>query len=399
MIHAELPCKVIYSKDYQHGTLFAIELSKRLEVSRMDTAILELDKTLQHGTQVFTTRFTSISDMLSGKIKTFGHGERKSDFHYREIYSLKGNFLPDVKPWFPPEGAEPVDDGAPVNYEEESEDEAEMHGTDAAFEEKEDIQSRDPKSNGKKRAAEQCVDELKKMKLNNGNPGSVDGCMLEELREKLDKCTVENSQLKTELDAAKALPLVSVFFRCLRQIRLTHPSTGGECGSAGGYRVPEAKACGERNLSYHLLIPSGATGSGSFLPRGMQCADLILRRRWCGSPRRSRRRTSGWRSGWRRWRRTGTIWPRRERSCWIQTPSWRNRFVCVVCFLSVDSILSAVPAVRKSGQSEHVPGEADGGHDSEACGTAMGGSDGFRAHCEGDDVCGRKAYSPSSQAG
>ncbi len=116
-IHGALPCTVIYSKDYQHGTLFAIKLLKRLEVSRIDTAISDLDKQMQEVTGVFKTKFTSISDIMSGKIKTFGHRERKVDMHYLEIFSPEGHpgqsdteVLPGVKSWSPG-GAGPADDG------------------------------------------------------------------------------------------------------------------------------------------------------------------------------------------------------------------------------------------------------------------------------------------------
>ena len=106
--HSLLPCEKIYSKDYQHGTLFALLLSKKTLVGTMDNQITYLDQSLQTSNGVNSTRFTSISDTLSGKIKTFGKREHKSDEHYRVIFTIDGHagrkesvVHPDVNSWYP----------------------------------------------------------------------------------------------------------------------------------------------------------------------------------------------------------------------------------------------------------------------------------------------------------
>jgi hypothetical protein len=110
-----------------------------------------------------------------------------------------------------------VDDGAYVDSEEDSEHEVETQpgGTDAVFEENEDIQSPDPKPSGKKRAALSDGLDLKKMCIDDGGPCSVAGGMQEEvilrLREGLEVRTAENEELKTKLATANTNS-VSVFF-------------------------------------------------------------------------------------------------------------------------------------------------------------------------------------------
>ena len=197
----------------------------KTKVYNIEDGVSYVDKTMQELAGVFTTRFTSINDMLSGKIKTFGHSDAKSDMHFRLLFPPKGHpgrwnkkdLLPGTKPWFPPEGAGPVDDGAPVDNEEGSEDEVEMQpgGTDAVFEENEDIQLPAPKPSGKKRAASSDGLDLKKMCLDEGGPCSVAGGMQEEvilrLREGLEERTAENEELKTKLATANTNS-VSVFF-------------------------------------------------------------------------------------------------------------------------------------------------------------------------------------------
>jgi hypothetical protein len=100
------PCTAIYSKDYQHGTLFAMKLEQQNYAGHMDTEILKLDKSLRNGST--TTKFTSISDVLSGKLKSFGHNDHMSDEHYKAIFSNGSNpgrkelaVHPDVKIWRP----------------------------------------------------------------------------------------------------------------------------------------------------------------------------------------------------------------------------------------------------------------------------------------------------------
>ena len=92
MLNSLLPCKFIYSIDYQHGTLFALALSKQTYVGPMEDQILFLDKSMQASCGSTSTRFTSISDRLSGKIKTFGKGEYMSDEHYTAIFPTEAHF-------------------------------------------------------------------------------------------------------------------------------------------------------------------------------------------------------------------------------------------------------------------------------------------------------------------
>ena len=101
-----VPCTAIYSKDYQHGTLFAMKLEEQGYVRSMDKEILKLDTTLRRGSTA--TKFTSISDVLSGKLKSFGHKDHMADEHYRAIFSNGSHagrkelaVHPDVKIWRP----------------------------------------------------------------------------------------------------------------------------------------------------------------------------------------------------------------------------------------------------------------------------------------------------------
>ncbi len=89
-----------------------------MRLSSIDKAILKVDKIMQQANGVFTTRFTSITDTLSGKIITCGPNEHKSNKFYQCIYSLEGHpgrsdtkVLPGVKSVFRGGGAGPVDDG------------------------------------------------------------------------------------------------------------------------------------------------------------------------------------------------------------------------------------------------------------------------------------------------
>jgi hypothetical protein len=220
-IHGALGCEVIHSKDYQHGTLFAIKLLKKTRVSSVEKAILKVDKIMQQANGVFTTRFTSITDTLSGKIVSFGTNEHKSNEFYRWIFSLEGHpgrsdtdVLPGVKSVFREGGAGPVDDSTYVDYEEDSEDEVEMQpgGTDAVFEE--DIQTPDPKSNGKRRAEVSSIDSSKKLRHSDSDSvaGEESALEVQRLREELDGSKAEIKELKKEISAAqaKADPLVSV---------------------------------------------------------------------------------------------------------------------------------------------------------------------------------------------
>ena len=107
-MHRLLPCKRICSKDYQHGTLFALELSKQTLVGTMDKMIQSLQTTSNGVLLSSTLSLTSISDTLSGKIKSFGIGKHMLDEHYSVIYASDRNsgarepiVNPDVNIWYP----------------------------------------------------------------------------------------------------------------------------------------------------------------------------------------------------------------------------------------------------------------------------------------------------------
>ena len=162
-LHSSLPCNVIYSKDYQNGTLYALVLSKQKFVGTMDSKISQLDEFLKKKDGETSTKFTSISDVLSGKIKTFGIGGHDFDEHYNAIFISGAHsgrreltVHPDVKAWYP-------QDHGIQNIEAECTEDA-VNEADAT----------DP-SNCRKRAANEDQGQPKKMKLTlgDGNPGSV----------------------------------------------------------------------------------------------------------------------------------------------------------------------------------------------------------------------------------
>ena len=84
MIHSEIPCKVIYSRDYFQGTLYALSLQKSKTHATLDRAMLRLDDILKQGRD--DTHFVSLSNIMSGKVKTFAVGEHAWDEHFRCIF-------------------------------------------------------------------------------------------------------------------------------------------------------------------------------------------------------------------------------------------------------------------------------------------------------------------------
>ena len=104
-IHKLLPCKVIYSKEYKNGTLFALLFSKKTSVGHMDRKILHLEQSLHRNSG--SDNFTSISDVLSGKIKSFGVGEHLTDKHFKALFTSDVHYCrdpmihSDVKAWYP----------------------------------------------------------------------------------------------------------------------------------------------------------------------------------------------------------------------------------------------------------------------------------------------------------
>jgi hypothetical protein len=109
MLHDYIPCEEIGSKEYGHGTLYGLVLSSATKHRTLDNQITRLDNFLmQSGGGGTSTRFTSVSPILGGKIKTFGSGEHMLDEHYKTLFkSLPGRgkkleMHNDVDKWKPP---------------------------------------------------------------------------------------------------------------------------------------------------------------------------------------------------------------------------------------------------------------------------------------------------------
>ena len=109
-IHELLPCKVIYSKEYGHGTLFALVFLRKTYVGRMDKQIVHLEQKLKRNNGSDNLNFTSISGVLSGKIKSFGVGEHLTDKHFNALFTSEILYCrdptvrSDVKAWYPEVG-------------------------------------------------------------------------------------------------------------------------------------------------------------------------------------------------------------------------------------------------------------------------------------------------------
>ena len=84
MLHDKIPCKFICSTDFGNGTLYAMVFQTRKTYTTLDNAITELDTGLLQGRM--GTNFVSITNVLSGKIKTLASGEHKIDEHYKAIF-------------------------------------------------------------------------------------------------------------------------------------------------------------------------------------------------------------------------------------------------------------------------------------------------------------------------
>jgi hypothetical protein len=116
-LHRSLPCLVIYSKEYQHGTLYGLVLVKQTYVGTMDKEICKLDESFKKTSGDQSTKFTSISNSLSGKVKTFGIGDHAFDEHFRAIF-LTGSHSgskglkvdPGVRAWYPDRGFGPLNE-------------------------------------------------------------------------------------------------------------------------------------------------------------------------------------------------------------------------------------------------------------------------------------------------
>ncbi len=115
LLHSEIPCKVIYSKAFGNGTLYALVLSKQTAHATLDRKIVSLDGMLMRASGDSRTRFTSVSGIMDGKVKTFGVCEHMSDEHFRAIFASGtpggGRELlvhHDVEQWNPPPVGTPV---------------------------------------------------------------------------------------------------------------------------------------------------------------------------------------------------------------------------------------------------------------------------------------------------
>jgi hypothetical protein len=86
-LHSLIPCSVIYSKGFGNGTLYALVLTTKTAHATLERRIADLDGMFMRSGGDTTTRFTSVSDILNGKVKTFGVGEHSGDEHFRAIFS------------------------------------------------------------------------------------------------------------------------------------------------------------------------------------------------------------------------------------------------------------------------------------------------------------------------
>ena len=154
-------------------------LTKKTSHATVDNRIAELDNMLMRANGNATTRFTSISDVLGGKVKTFGVREHVSDEHFRAIFS-SGNpggrrvlsVHPEVTLRYHPlnTSISALGGGADVVDHEESDDQ-----NDSEDEAMEPLHS----SKGKKRAVPDSEDQSKKTKLL--HPSADDGSVKQEI--------------------------------------------------------------------------------------------------------------------------------------------------------------------------------------------------------------------------
>ena len=87
MLHDMTGAEIIYSTLFQSGTLYAmIHTKPEKRHATLDKAIVSLDKSIS---KPGITSFVSISDILSGKVKTFQAGEHSIDEHYIVLFANK----------------------------------------------------------------------------------------------------------------------------------------------------------------------------------------------------------------------------------------------------------------------------------------------------------------------
>ncbi len=84
-----MPCHAIYSKSFDHGTLYGLHLKGPKSDAALDQCIAFLDGMLSDCSPDKRTRFTSICNTpsLSGKIKTFAQGTHGEDMHFKALFS------------------------------------------------------------------------------------------------------------------------------------------------------------------------------------------------------------------------------------------------------------------------------------------------------------------------
>jgi multidrug resistance efflux pump len=104
-----MPCRAIYSIQFEHGTLYGLHLKAPKSDVTLDKHITNLDNYFCDSSADKRTRFTSISNTpsLSGKIKTFATGTHGEDMHFKALFSSgfagrrQLEALPGVKKWIP----------------------------------------------------------------------------------------------------------------------------------------------------------------------------------------------------------------------------------------------------------------------------------------------------------
>ncbi len=124
-----IPCQAIYSKEYEHGTLYGLHLKGPKSDAALDKCITFLDNMLSDCSPDKRTRFTSICNTpsLSGKVKTFANGTHGEDMHFKALFASgfagrRGlEQMRGVKKWTP---ADPLDEGGIDSNEVEEVDSA-----------------------------------------------------------------------------------------------------------------------------------------------------------------------------------------------------------------------------------------------------------------------------------
>jgi len=105
MLHDATDAEIIYSIPYNGGTLYSLghnNMPKRH--ATLDIAISSIDKMISKSG---STSFVSISDIRSGKVKTFQTGDHRIDEHYNVIFcnkvpsGRKNNLRDGVRIWTP----------------------------------------------------------------------------------------------------------------------------------------------------------------------------------------------------------------------------------------------------------------------------------------------------------